>query len=380
MSRFTRLYRGETEIGFVGQRARWFRVSAVLLVISLASLGIRGLNLSLDFRGGLALDVPNPAGASVGDVRDALEPLGLADTRVLELDEGASIRVQTGAVDADTEAALVEAVTEVTGSTVDDSNLESVGPTFGAEITRRAVLALVVFLAVVVVFISLRFEWKMALAAIAALAHDLLITAGAYSLLGFEVTPSTVVAILTILGYSLYDTVVVFDKVKENVIEYGDSLTYSGIVDLSMNQVLMRSINTSLTSLLPVGSLLFIGSLLLGAGTLREFALALFVGIAAGTYSSIFVASPLLAWWKEGEEGWSRRRYRVEKKAEHRGRAREEEQEADVEEPREAEPVVPRPTTRPGRLSSAGQRAGDLSETDRPSGATPRPPKRKKRR
>jgi len=357
MSRLTALYRGETHISFVAQRSRWFKVSGAVLAVCVVSLGLLGLNLSIDFRGGLALETPNPAGASINEVRDALAPFGFKDARVLEIDDGALLRVQTEAVDLDTERELVKAVTEVAGTTVDATNLESVGPTFGAEIARRAVLALTVFLVIIVIFISIRFEWKMALGAIAALGHDLLITFGAYSIVGFEVTPATVVAILTILGYSLYDTVVVFDKINENVEEYGETETYSAIVDLSMNQVLMRSINTSLTSLLPVGSLLFIGSLLLGAGTLRDFALALFVGIAAGTYSSIFIASPLLAMWKEGEEEWSRRSYRVEKKAEH-ARAK----------------VGPKPpdSTPTSRLGSRGQKSGA-------TGATPRPPKKGRR-
>ena len=160
-------------------------------------------------------------------------------------------------------------------------------------------------------FIAWRFEWKMAVAALLALFHDLLITAGVYSLIGFEVTPATVIAVLTILGYSLYDTVVVFDKISENVHELGARHTFTEIANLSMSQVLMRSINTSLTSLLPVGSLLFVGSYLLGAATLREFALALFIGIAAGTYSSIFVATPFLAVWKETEPEWQRMQRRA---------------------------------------------------------------------
>jgi len=163
-------------------------------------------------------------------------------------------------------------------------------------------------------FISIRLEWKMAMAGLAALGHDLVLTAGIYALVGFEVTPATIIAILTILGYSLYDTVVVFDKVVENVEERGDRHTASAIVNMSMNQVFMRSVNTSLTSLLPIGSLLFVGSFLLGAATLREFALALFIGVATGTYSSIFLAAPLLALWKEREEHWQRVRRRMQRK------------------------------------------------------------------
>ena len=313
MSTLSALYRGGTTFGFVGQARRWFIVSGVALVVCLASLAIQRLNLSLDFTGGTAITLPNSAGVSVGEVRSALGTAGGA-VRIQLVDGGEAVRVQTGALDLETEQEIVRSLVEVTGTTIELTDVESVGPTFGRQIAGRALQALLVFLGVVVVFISIRFEWKMAVGAIAALFHDLILTSGAYSLLRFEVTPATVVAVLTILGYSLYDTVVVYDKIRENVAEDQERRTYTAIVDRSMNQVLMRSINTSLTSLLPVGSLLFIGSVLLGAGTLREFALALFVGIAAGTYSSIFIAAPLLALWKEQETQWSRRRYRAERK------------------------------------------------------------------
>ena len=197
---------------------------------------------------------------------------------------------------------------------MNDVTVSAVGPSFGAEVTRAALQALLIFLLVVSAYISWRFEWKMAIAALAALFHDLLITGGIFVAFQFVVSPATVIAVLTIMGYSLYDTVVVFDKVNENVEDMHERYTYSQIVNTSMNQVLMRSINTSLTSLLPVGSLLLIGSLAFGAETLREFALALFIGIALGTYSSIFVAAPLLARWKEREEEWIRARRRVERR------------------------------------------------------------------
>jgi preprotein translocase subunit SecF len=184
-------------------------------------------------------------------------------------------------------------------------------------VTRRAVEALVIFLAAVSIFIAWRFEWKMALSALAAMFHDLIIAGGIYALVGFTVSPSTIIAVLTVMGYSLYDTVVVFDKVSDNVHEAPNKVTYSGIVNLSLNEVLMRSINTSLTSLLPVGSLLVVGLLAIGAETLQEFALALFVGIAVGTYSSIFIAAPLLARWKESEPEWERRRRRATRTDDH---------------------------------------------------------------
>ena len=368
MSRFSTLYRGETQIDFVGQAKRWFTVSATVLAVCVLSLAIRNLNLSLDFTGGIAIESPNPAGADIGEIRDALGAQG--DTaRIQLIDDGAAVRLQTEALDLDDERQLVRDLLAVTGSTIEATDVDSVGPTFGRQIAQRAVQALLVFLGVVVIFISIRFEWKMAVGALAALFHDLLITFGAYSVLGFEVTPATVVAVLTILGYSLYDTVVVFDKISENVTEDQDRSTYSSLVNRSMNQVLMRSINTSLTSLLPVGSLLFIGSLLLGAGTLREFALALFVGIAAGTYSSIFVASPVLALWKEREDEWSRRRYRAGKKE-----ARKAEVSAATEPAERPESGAPA-----RRLSSRGQKEQSSPPDDRPTGAVPRPPKKRRR-
>jgi len=349
MSLMGRLYRGETSYDFIGARRTFLAISSVMLVASVLSLAIQGLNLSLDFRGGVAVETENPAGADVGDVRDALAPLGLSDARIQLLADGQELRVQTEALDADQADAFVRAVADVAGTEVTDTSVDEVGPTFGAQIARRAVLALVVFLGAVILFMSWRLEWKMALSGIVALFHDLIITFGVYSITGFEVTPATIIAILTILGYSLYDTVVVFDKVQENM-ESSDRVTFTDIVNRSMNQVLMRSVNTSLTSLLPVGSLLFVGSFLLGARTLLEFALALFVGIALGTYSSIAVASPLLAVWKEREDEWTRVRRRLARVSE--------------------DAVVPAAQAQP------------TAEKARPrtvTGATPRPPKKKRR-
>ncbi len=347
MTLLGRLYRGETNFDFLGARRIYLLISSVLLFVSVASLSIRWLNLSLDFRGGVAVESENPAGAGIGDVREVLRPLGLSDAKIQLLADGNALRVQTDALDPEATDAFVRAVAEVAGTDVTETSVDEVGPTFGAQITERALLALGVFLGAVVLFMSWRLEWKMAMAGIAALFHDLIITFGIYSVTGFEVTPATVIAVLTILGYSLYDTVVVFDKIKENV-EESDRVPFSEIVNRSMNQVLMRSVNTSLTSLIPVGSLLFVGSFLLGARTLLEFALALFVGIAAGTYSSIGVASPLLALWKEREDEWTRIRRRREREQTEQGAVR----------------------------------ARAREETVRPrgsSGATPRPPKRRKR-
>jgi preprotein translocase subunit SecF len=289
--------------------------SAVILLVAVASLLVRGLNLGIEFEGGVSLQVENVNEVTVGEVRDAVAGIGLPDATVQtvsDLTGREAIRVETRELDQQKQGELKEVVADVSGGEVGD--FEAVSATFGSRVINIAIRALIIFLIAVTIYISFRLEWKMALAALAALFHDLVFTTGVYSLIGFEVTPETVIAVLTILGYSLYDTVVVFDKVLENVSERGERHTYSALVNMSMNQVLMRSINTSLTSLLPVGSLLFVGSFLLGATTLREFALALFIGVAVGTYSSIFFAAPLLAVWKEREEHWQRMRRRVTRK------------------------------------------------------------------
>lgn len=314
MSVLQRLNRGETEVDFVGHRRRWFTISAVAIAISLGALGVLQLNLGIEFVGGLAMQAPNPAGADVPEMRQTLEDVGITDSTIQLVDDGASVRVTTHELDSAAEDAAVDAIAEITGSDRTEISIDAVGPTFGALVARRALIALLVFLGAVILFISWRLEFKMAAAGIAALFHDLVLTVGVYALTGFPVTPATVVAVLVVLGYSLYDTVVVFDKVEE-LVEIEERKTYTEMVNQAMNSVLARSLATSLTSLLPVGSILFVGSFILGAPTLRDFALALFVGIAAGTYSSIFVAAPLLAIWKEREPDWIDHAERIERRA-----------------------------------------------------------------
>ncbi|HEY7564134.1 MAG TPA: protein translocase subunit SecF [Acidimicrobiia bacterium] len=307
--------RGETRFDFVGRRRLWFRVSVTLVAISLLSLVFRQLNLGIEFEGGLSINGPNPAGATIEELRAATNQAGVPNAIIQLVDDGQSVRIQAPAIAEVEEDALLDRVAELTGTQRTEISVDAVGPSFGALILRRSMLALAVFLGAVMLYMTWRMEWKMAIAGIVALVHDLILTTGIYSLTGFEVTPATVVAILTILGYSLYDTVVVFDKVGEYVHQYGDRMTYSDLVNRSMNLVLARSLNTSLVSLLPVGSILFVGALFLGAATLEDFALALFVGIAASTYSSIFVAAPLLAAWKEREDEWVGRRRKLIGKA-----------------------------------------------------------------
>lgn len=305
------LAQGRTTFDFVGKRVLWFRISAVLIAISLGFLVFRGLNLGIEFRGGTTINANNPAGATVPELRELTAAAGVDGAVIQLVDGGESIRVQTPALDPDIESELIDAVAAATGSERAEVSIDSIGPSFGALILRQSMVALVVFIVAVALFMSWRFEWKMAGAGLAALVHDLIITVGVYSITWFEVTPATVIALLTILGYSLYDTVVVFDKVTELVADLGARMNYSDIVNRAMNMVLGRSLNTSLTSLLPVGSVLFVGSFLFGATSLRDFALALFVGLAASTYSSIFVAAPLLAIWKEGDQEWTSRRTKL---------------------------------------------------------------------
>lgn len=313
MSGWSRLARGETRIDFVGRRRLFLGISAGLVAVSLLALGIRGLDLGLEFSGGLALSAPNPAEADLGDLRTALGDV--PDARIQLVDDGASVLVQTGPLDTDTESELVGAVLATTGAARADASLESVGPTFGALVARQAVVALGIFLVAAALFITWRLQWKMALIGVVALVHDLALSVGIYAVTGFDVTPATVVALLTILGYSLYDTVVVFDKVGELETSLAAKATYTDIVNQAMNHVLVRSLATSFTSLLPVGALL-VASIVLPAGaSLRDFSLALFVGIASGTYSSIGLAAPLLAGWKEREPDWADHRRRLQEAA-----------------------------------------------------------------
>ncbi|CAN5183340.1 protein translocase subunit SecF [soil metagenome] len=298
-----RLYHGETEIDFVGRFRLWATISAVVIVVGLISLVTRGLNLGIDFEGGIVWEV-EANGTTVTDARDALDSLGLAGAEIqtLSSDEGVRLRIQAEpATDADEsrrqQEEVADSLAELTGTDSNDVSINSVGPTWGEEISRKALRALIFFLIAITLYITFRFEFKMAMPTLVALVHDILVTIGVYSIAGFEVTPATVIAILTILGYSIYDGIVVFDKVDENsrLVSSAGRMTYSDMVNLSLNQVLMRSLNTSITALLPISSLLIVGSFLLGARTLQEFALALLIGLASGAYSSLFIASPLLA-------------------------------------------------------------------------------------
>lgn len=307
-----RLFRGQSAVDFYGKRKYGLGVAIIVLVATVGSLLVGGLNLGLDFEGGDAWDVPASADFGVEEAGEVLEENGIstngARIQRRSSDTNDLITIQIEEVDRDTADVLINAFAERSGVEVDDISFSFTSSTWGSEITNKAVRALIIFLIVVAIFISIRFEWRMAAAALAAMVHDVMVVVGAYALFRFEVTPATVIAFLTILGYSLYDTIVVFDRVKENEGRYaGVRMPYEDIVNISMNQVLMRSINTSISSILPVVSLLLIGSGILGAVTLREFALALLIGMISGIYSSIFVAAPLLAALKSNIGRKSRR-------------------------------------------------------------------------
>ena len=308
---WSRLYNGETTIRFVSRWRLWFLVSIGVIAVGLLSLGVRGLNFGIDFEGGTAWEVEAP-GVSVSDARDALRPLGLGDAKIQVVGDD-TLRVQATADNKAETAEVTKKLAELGKTDVSQVNLNEVGPSWGDEITNKARRALVIFLIAITLYISLRFEWKMAVATMAAMFHDILVTVGVYSLSGFEVTPATVIAGLTILGYSIYDGIVVFDKVDENTrgLAASGRMTYGEMVNLSLNQVLMRSLNTSITALLPILSLLIVGGFVLGATTLQDFALALLIGLTASAYSSIFIASPLLALLKEREPRYAGIKERV---------------------------------------------------------------------
>ncbi len=297
-----RLSRGATAIDFIGKRRRWYAISALFVLASIAALSLQGLHLGIEFKGGSSFTV-NKATATVEQARTAVEGVNVPGEIIVQKIGNDKVRVQTGALDTAQNNAVQDALASELGVTVESIDTQIIGPSWGKEITRKALYGLVGFLIVVMLYLAMAFEPKMAVAAIAAVVHDVFITVGIYALVGFDVTPATIIGFLTILGYSLYDTVVVFDKVRENTrsITSTSTKTYSQAVNHAVNQTLVRSANTSLIALLPVGSILFVGAGLLGAGTLKDLSLALFIGLAVGTYSSIFIAPPVLAQLREKE-------------------------------------------------------------------------------
>jgi len=301
MSALRSLYRGDHHFDFPAMWRKGLVVSGVLILISVGALAVRGLNLGIEFEGGTSWEVAAP-GVTVVEARDALSATAAADGQVQTLGAD-TIRVRAGAESEADVIVVTETLADFVGTEVNAVSVTSVGPSWGAGITSKALNALFWFFVIVAGYIAVRLEWKMAVGALVAVAHDIVISVGVYAVFQFEVTPATVIAFLTIMGYSLYDTIVVYDKVRDvgGRLTVTGRYTYSEMMNQSLNQVLMRSVNTSITSVLPVLSMLVIGSLFLGALALQEFAIALLIGILVGTYSSIFVASSLVAYMKERE-------------------------------------------------------------------------------
>ncbi|MBA3620409.1 MAG: protein translocase subunit SecF, partial [Acidothermales bacterium] len=297
----TRLYRGEVSIDFVGRQRRWYAISGLILLIAVLAIALKGLSLGVEFRGGAEFLVPTTG--TVAQAQEVLAETAVGGEPIVQSVGEGRLRVQTSSLTQQQANDVQDALASRFGLQPNDIQTQRIGPSWGGEITRKAFTGLAVFILLVVLYLSLAFEWKMAVSAVVALIHDLVITAGIYALVGFEVTPATVIGLLTILGYSLYDTVVIFDKVKENTAGLAGSsrMSYSQAANLALNQTLVRSINTSLIALLPVAALLFFGAGALGVGPLKDLALVLFVGIAVGTFSSVFIATPLLANLKERE-------------------------------------------------------------------------------
>jgi len=295
------LYRGEAPVDFPRLWRRALVVSATLLVIGIGSFALQGLNLGLDFEGGTSYEIRSP-GTSVADAREVVADLGASDARIQLVDQDL-IRIRSDIDDPTRSAEIRDALSSRLGPI---EAFEQVGPTWGADVTDKAVRALVVFFAVVALYLTIRLEWKMALGALVAVAHDIVVSVGFYSLFQLEITPATVIAFLTIMGYSLYDTIVVYDKVREVTGRLGASerYSYTELMNLALNRVTMRSINTSVSSALPVVSLLVVGWLIMGASALQECGVALLVGIIIGSYSSLFLASAMVAALKEREPRW----------------------------------------------------------------------------
>lgn len=311
MGKFSRLgndlYNGKRAIDFVGRSWTWYTASAIVVVIALSGVAIQGLNAGIEFTGGAQYTVNVAADQELADtLREDVADAGVpnAESPTVTTQGNAAVVVQTQALNDEESAIVIATIVETTGVDPDaDLSIDEIGPSYGREVAKSSAIGLSVFLFLIVLFIWAYFrEWKMSVAAIVALAHDVAITVGVYALTGFEVTPATVTGVLTILAFSLYDTVVVFDKVRENTARMKkDHQTYAQAANRAVNQTLVRSINTSIVAIIPVGVILFVSSVLLGASSLKDLSLALFVGTIAGVYSSVFIATPLLVHLKSNE-------------------------------------------------------------------------------
>ncbi|MFJ9865046.1 protein translocase subunit SecF [Streptomyces sp. NPDC101165] len=357
-----RLHRGEISYDFIGKRKIWYGISILITITAILGLAVRGLNMGIEFQGGAVFTTPTNMSTSVAQAEGYAKSASGHEAVVQKLGNG-SLRIQIAGIDTDKSDQIKQTLAKDLNLNPEKLAADLVGPSWGEQIANKAWEGLVIFMVLVVIYLAIAFEWRMAVAALVALIHDITITTGIYALVGFEVTPGTVIGLLTILGYSLYDTVVVFDSLKEQTkdITKQTRWTYSDIANRSINGTLVRSINTTVVALLPVAGLLFIGGGFLGAGTLNDISLSLFVGLAAGAYSSIFIATPLVADLKEREPAMKALRKRVLAK---RAQAAAEEDFADArsaagDDPEDAAPAVVGPRNQPSsRTRGRGRPSG----------------------
>jgi preprotein translocase subunit SecF len=362
-----RLHRGEVGYDFVGNRKIWYGISILITITAIVGLAVRGLNMGIDFQGGAVFTTQKNTAVSVSQAETYAEEASGHDAIVQKLGNG-SLRIQIAGIDTDKSNQIKEDLAKDLKVDAENINADLIGPSWGDQIANKAWQGLSIFLVLVVIYLAIAFEWRMAIAAFVALVHDITITVGIYALVGFEVTPGTVIGLLTILGYSLYDTVVVFDSLKEQTkdITKQTRWTYSDIANRSINSTLVRSVNTTVVALLPVAGLLFIGGGVLGAGMLNDISLSLFVGLAAGAYSSIFIATPLVADLKESEAQMKALKKRVLAKRAQAAAAGESpdaplDDERFDDEPEDAAPAVVGPRNQPssrnrGRGRPSGKR------------------------
>jgi len=351
------------DFDFIGHRYIWFTLSGVIMVVAIVALIVQGLNFGIDFTGGTEFDIKVKPGTTISAVRDAAGSVGFSTAQIQSSGKDTYI-VRVPKLDDAQKTKLKDALT-AKANMVEVLGINDVGPGWGGQVSRQALIALLVFIAAIVLYISIRFEFKMAVTAVIEIVHDSVITVGVYALTGRQVTPATVIAVLTILGYSLYDTIVVFDRIKENadLLTRQSRKTYSMVANDSVNQVLTRSINTSLTTLVPIVSIL-----LFGGAVLTAFAFPLFIGVLAGTYSSILLAPPILAIWKETEPKYKAYREQTE---------RRETREARVATDAGVTVTVGKVTTPKGRPAGApgAKKAGKgpAQKKPQPQAAQPRP-------
>ncbi|MEU8714442.1 MULTISPECIES: protein translocase subunit SecF [unclassified Streptomyces] len=352
-----RLHRGEISYDFIGKRKIWYGVSILITITAIVGLAVRGLNMGIDFQGG-AVFTTSKTSVSVAQAETYAAQASGHEAVVQKLGSG-GLRIQIAGMDTAKSDATKTALAKDMKVDPESIAADLVGPSWGDEIANKAWEGLAIFMVLVVIYLAIAFEWRMAIAALVALIHDITITTGIYALVGFEVTPGTVIGLLTILGYSLYDTVVVFDSLKEQTkdITKQTRFTYSDIANQSINGTLVRSVNTTVVALLPVAGLLFIGGGFLGAGTLNDISLSLFVGLAAGAYSSIFIATPLVADLKEAEPQMKALKKRVLAK---RAQAATEEEMAEArvggyEGPEDASAAVVGPRNQPASRNRGGR-------------------------